>query len=106
MGPGMLYPAVETALLQWWSAKRGRVQAVVQSFGSLLSMLVLPAVLSVEACIDYGAFDAVTVATGNNASCDFSGTPALPSPHGGTTAALPIESVPSFLLVSMLLVVS
>jgi len=52
VGPGTLYPATELALLQWWSARRGRVQAIVQSAGSLLAMLVLPAILSVAACAD------------------------------------------------------
>ena len=52
VGPGTLYPATELALLQWWSARRGRVQSVVQSVGSIFGMLMLPAILSVASCDD------------------------------------------------------
>ena len=45
-GPGMLYPCAEAVLLDWWSVKRARVQAVVQAAAAALSMIFLPAVLT------------------------------------------------------------
>ena len=50
VGPGVLYPATESALVQWWRRRRAMVGAAVQSSGALLGMLVLPAILSAVAC--------------------------------------------------------
>ena len=50
VGPGVLYPATESALVQWWRRRRAMVGAAVQSIGALLGMLVLPAILSAVAC--------------------------------------------------------
>ena len=46
VGPGMLYPAAESVLLDWWHAKRARVQCGVQAAAALLGMIILPALLA------------------------------------------------------------
>lgn len=46
LGPGMLYPAAEGALLGWWRHKRRTVGAAAQAAGAALGMLVLPSLLS------------------------------------------------------------
>lgn len=52
-GPGVLYPMTETALLDWWSAKRAKVQALVHVGGAFLGMLVMPLLLELGSrCAD------------------------------------------------------
>ena len=48
-GPGMLYPAAEAALLDWWSAKRVRVQTLVLAAAASLGLFLLPAIVSAAA---------------------------------------------------------
>ena len=56
VGPGMLYPAAEAVLLDWWHAKRARVQVGVNALAGVLGIIALPAlVTAAAACPGCGA---------------------------------------------------
>jgi hypothetical protein len=92
VGPGLLYPAAESVLLDWWHTKRALVQTGVQAAAALLGMIVLPALLAASVgCAD--CTPTVTETSGERCSCWRNAYSAL-----GALLALPVALLSALFL--------